>query len=142
MSSNTRPVVDVLGRKIQFSSNAVTRRALFKADPHCHWCGCLTIIPNVPRWERGELTDPPNLATVDHVISRRTRKSRLQYHSPKNKVLACFSCNVKRAMRENALLGKMTEKRKVPEFLPEEIIEHRYDTTLMTTASPETTRAK
>lgn len=67
-------------------SSLSQRRKLFKEDPHCFWCGCLTTLD----YSNPRLT---TLATVDHLYSRwhpaRSRRKHV-------KVLACFACNQRR----------------------------------------------
>jgi hypothetical protein len=63
------------------------RRAnLFRADPHCYWCGREVINIKLKRHQH----PPENLATIDHLISR--------YDDRRGKVvgvrvLSCWKCN-------------------------------------------------
>lgn len=67
-------------------SSLSQRRKLFKEDPYCFWCGCLTTLDH----DNPRLT---TLATVDHLYSRwhpaRSRRKHI-------KVLACLACNQRR----------------------------------------------
>jgi hypothetical protein len=71
------------------------RLRLFRADPHCFWCGKRVVLE----------PDPPtrsDLATLDHLYSRHHPK-RLQHHREQKRalhVLACRVCNQERATAE------------------------------------------
>lgn len=70
------------------------RTRLFRADPHCFWCGCLVRL-NVPH-------GTPDLATVDHLYSR-FHPARKENHKRQDRVLhvlACFACNHERGLCE------------------------------------------
>lgn len=85
------------------------RKDLFNRDPHCHWCGELTVEP----------VDPlqPNSATLDHLYSisdpRRTKKGRRRLGVSKRNdtlyVLACHRCNQERGKIQWAL-GKIRKR--------------------------------
>ncbi len=64
------------------------RRVLHARDPHCHWCDVVTIDPSKTLNQRH-----PNLATLDHVKSRLQCKTKEEYRSSKNHVIACLECN-------------------------------------------------
>lgn len=67
------------------------RRVLHARDPHCHWCGVVTIDP------RKTLDlKRPDLATLDHVKSRLQCSSKEEYRSGNNHVIACLKCNGER----------------------------------------------
>ncbi|MGD0781206.1 MAG: hypothetical protein ABR954_10595 [Dehalococcoidales bacterium] len=71
---------------------------LFKADPHCYWCGREVINIKLKRREH----PPENLATIDHLISR--------YDARRGKVvgvrvLSCWLCNHDRDRIETAAQG-------------------------------------
>lgn len=74
------------------------RNHLYTRDPHCFWCGCLTILP--PRPAPPNWRGPDNEASIDHLYERnhpwrhKTTKTYQRY------VLACRSCNSKRANLE------------------------------------------
>lgn len=75
-------------------SNGTTRRyrcRLFTLNPHCYWCGRLTV------WDtpsNGTLS--PDSATTDHVVSKYNRS----WNSPTDLVLACYECNQRRSQNE------------------------------------------
>lgn len=76
------------------------RRRLWHADPRCHWCGRRTIL-TPPRANMKKLkVQPPNLATVDHLRSRRdpTRQEPTARGDERRRVLACWECNQKRGL--------------------------------------------
>lgn len=58
---------------------------LHKENPHCHWCGVLTIL--------GGSNKNPDKATLDHIRSRLQCKTWAEYTAPANHVLACLECN-------------------------------------------------
>lgn len=71
------------------------REQLWRENPHCHWCGRLTVINNKSEWKHGE--DHSNVATLDHLVSRLeipygTNRPNL-YKKAKTMVLACWKCN-------------------------------------------------
>lgn len=71
-------------------------------DPHCHWCGQITLILD-PMPDGGQLPDA--CATVDHVYSKLTverRAGRGEF------VLSCSGCNKWRAVIENKLCSPET----------------------------------
>lgn len=83
------------------------RIRLFRADPHCFWCGCAV-----------ELTAPhgtPNLATVDHLYSR-FHPERKAIHNQRDRplhVLACHACNNERGVceqRQKVFTPKLKER--------------------------------
>jgi len=76
---------------------------LYNENPHCHWCGCLTILTNEAHIKMPD----PKMATVDHLISRYDPRRWL--HTAANeqrKVLACFECNQRRQKEETDQLSK------------------------------------
>lgn len=70
------------------------RRRLFRADPHCFWCG-RTVFLNVTH-------ATPSLATIDHLYSRLHphRAYRYREQSGVLHVLACYECNHRRGVCE------------------------------------------
>lgn len=77
---------------------------LFNLNPHCHWCGCLTINTNEPAIKG---TPNPRMATIDHTISRLDPRRWLHTETnTQRKVLACFECNQRRQKEEHALLSE------------------------------------
>lgn len=69
------------------------RRVLFESDPHCHWCGCLTLWDLTP----GKIHKAG--ATLDHIGKNS--------HDDRFVVLACFDCN---QLRERFKAVKRTEQ--------------------------------
>lgn len=69
------------------------RKKLWLENPHCHWCGILTVLIDNGN---GLKKHPDNMATIDHVKSRYDKTRR------KNNVwvLACRKCNQKRNNEE------------------------------------------
>lgn len=69
------------------------RQRLFRADPHCFWCGQVTLY--------GAMGHPLQ-TTVDHLYSRLhpERVSRYQKQQGVLHVLACSTCNNERGVRE------------------------------------------
>lgn len=72
------------------------RARLWEANPHCHWCGTLTVLPPADGDSKRKHF-PPNEATLDHL---RPRGDPTRTVPPRNRerrlVLACRSCNGKR----------------------------------------------
>jgi len=85
-------------REEEMSGKSKCRRLknLFNKNPYCFWCNCLVVLGN--RYGNDSKTQPPNMATLDHVISRNNKnwekgmKNRL--------VLSCFKCNQERQAKE------------------------------------------
>lgn len=81
-------------------------RAKLRAEnPHCHWCGVLTLEGIHDRPDYGL-----DKATVDHVKPRRECKSAEEYHAESNLVLACFECNSGRDRIDIALMKHQREQ--------------------------------
>jgi len=84
-------------------SLAAQRIRLWEADPHCHYCGVLTIYK--PQHIKGLYTPQEQnfLATIDHVRPRH-HPDRLRPPRPGETlhVLACWKCNNDRDKRELA----------------------------------------
>jgi hypothetical protein len=83
-------------RKKKFGGKEKLRRRrlkLFKENPHCFWCGRKTIYARVKDGDK----QPPNLATIDHLVHRLDpdRAEKLLKPGPKT-VLACEQCNFRR----------------------------------------------
>jgi hypothetical protein len=74
------------------------REALWRKDPHCHWCGCLTIL-----WKSSPKNKvmPHNAATLDHLDSRMSPE-RGKHPGERRHVLACYRCNQDRCDRDLA----------------------------------------
>ena len=70
-------------------------RNLFKLNPRCFWCNCLTTLENR---NTKYVKLPLNSATLDHLISRNDKKWR---KGMKNRlVLCCSECNNGRQAEE------------------------------------------
>lgn len=70
---------------------------LFKADPHCYWCGIEVKIYNVQRHQK----HPDDEATVDHLVSRYYPEKRKNPEKNERRlVLSCRKCNMDRAEEE------------------------------------------
>jgi hypothetical protein len=69
------------------------RQRLFRADPHCFWCGTLTRLGQV---------NGPIQATIDHLYSRLHPERVDRYREQKGvlHVLACAACNGERGVCE------------------------------------------
>lgn len=79
---------------------------LWNKDPHCHWCGVLTVIIDHPK-----LKNPPdNLATVDHLRSKLNAQRGVDHRV--NTVLACLKCNNRRALEEERRVLSLEDKRR------------------------------
>lgn len=78
------------------------RRILFERDPHCHWCGCLTVLLAYPN--SAARSWPKNAATVDHLDSRLSPR-RNYAGGEERTVLACRECNHRRGAAEEQALG-------------------------------------
>lgn len=67
-------------------------------NPYCHWCGQKLIYFKVNQMPKGKAF-PHNFATIDHLIDRYDPEGRHKAWKThqNNTVLACYSCNVKRA---------------------------------------------
>lgn len=81
---------------VEFRARFLARMLSRQGDLQCHYCGrkgLVTDVPDVPT--RAELR---SLATLDHVIPRSKGGAEMD---EKNIVVACFSCNQKKADNEN-----------------------------------------
>lgn len=78
--------------------------SLWESDPHCHWCGRLTVYRKRADFHGPRRDD----ATIDHLLSRlvtNTGRSR-------DYVLACHECNGLRAQLEEALVPAHVKRRR------------------------------
>lgn len=67
------------------------RERWWHEDPHCRWCGRLTIL-----WAyKVHATMPDNAATVDHLDSRFSNE-RGAHSGKTRRLLACYRCNQSR----------------------------------------------
>lgn len=65
------------------------RDEMWKKDPHCHWCGQITILPK----DVTTKSHPDNMATFDHAITRFMGFRGIQG------VLSCRKCNMERGRK-------------------------------------------
>lgn len=77
---------------------ARTRERLWKKNPHCHWCGVLTI-----DYRDRKHHHYGNEATLDHMYSR---YSPLRGKRTYVNVLACYKCNNQRCQKEQRELDR------------------------------------
>ena len=94
-------------RKLSGEQYSPIRLRLFRANPHCFWCGCVVYLDT--------LQDAINLATVDHLYSRLHPLRESEHKHQKNvlHVLACRICNQERAQceeRGRMFLPKLKER--------------------------------
>lgn len=75
------------------------RAKLRAANPHCHWCGCLTLPETPPPFH-------PDMATLDHLKARWECADEAEYHAEANTVLSCFECNQTRDKIERETKGE------------------------------------
>ena len=82
---------------VQFVSTKKLREELWTKDPHCHWCGRLTVQPS-EILKMGQ-PNPPEMATIDHLVDRFEGRNRNNFN---NVVLACNECNNRRGRERQA----------------------------------------
>jgi hypothetical protein len=81
------------------NGNRKRKLNLWNKDPHCYWCGKLTILHTHKQRKR----NPPNMATVDHIFTRNDpRRGKIKGRT----VLACNQCNNERNRREERQLRR------------------------------------
>jgi hypothetical protein len=94
----------IISKKI--SRRYKKRAKLWNLNPHCHWCGRLTIL-TPPGWDGNKNpADHPDLATIDHLYSRFNLLRWKPTGNDIRQVLACNKCNNSRANKEEASLSK------------------------------------
>ncbi|TES92935.1 MAG: hypothetical protein E3J87_03475 [Candidatus Cloacimonadota bacterium] len=77
-------------------------RNLLKLNPHCFWCDCPVILGTRNRYRKDHNPNPPNMATLDHVVSRNNKNWK---KGMRNRiVLSCTECNNKRQAEETKML--------------------------------------
>jgi hypothetical protein len=79
------------------------RRRLWEADPHCTWCGTVTIWFENPS---GRESLPNNAATLDHLYSRFDSRRESPRGGTKYTVLSCKRCNKGRNREQHLALPK------------------------------------
>lgn len=75
------------------------RQSLHLSNPHCYWCGVITLASDISQSAQGILDD--DTATLDHLLHARLRGD----DKRQQVVLACYACNQLRA-RLNAYTHK------------------------------------
>lgn len=75
--------------------NRSYRQKLWDDNPRCHWCGCVTTIPD--RHARSYKDFKPNDATLDHMFSKLDARRGTTPAGTRCNVLACRKCNNDRA---------------------------------------------
>jgi hypothetical protein len=71
----------------QRTNKPTHRRRLWRRDPHCFWCGRLTVF---------EAYGVPHAATIEHIYPRGHPKRRSPRKVLPETVLACHACNQER----------------------------------------------
>jgi 5-methylcytosine-specific restriction endonuclease McrA len=82
-----------------------TRKKLWRKDKKCFYCGVITMEP--PKNFDFKSDPPDNMATVDHVYSKKDIR-RLLKNGKKELVLCCYKCNNDRMKRENCAMSDKT----------------------------------
>ena len=80
------------------------RERMWKENPHCHWCGIETVL--IPYGAK--VKQENNAATIDHLRDKYNPEKRQEpnLNNETRRVLACFSCNVRRSAEATAKLPK------------------------------------
>lgn len=99
------------------SQNKILKRRLsmFKRDPYCYWCGCLTVL---------NAQSHPHQATVDHLYSKWHPLRQEKYKAGSDRtavlhVLACLECNNARGNddeRGRVFVPKLTERQEMADL--------------------------
>ena len=80
------------------------RDRLWKKNPHCRYCGVVTILPQHVIKGRDGLHRlrhfPDNMATIDHLRSRLDPERGNHIPSERRYILSCNKCNNKRGKKE------------------------------------------
>jgi 5-methylcytosine-specific restriction endonuclease McrA len=82
------------------------RKVLWEADPHCCYCGVVTVPVEELDIKPGDPT-PMNMATLDHVFSINHPFRDREIH-----VLACHECNSIKSLLESQDLSLAIQKEK------------------------------
>lgn len=92
------------------------RVRLFRADPHCFWCGVEVQLERMVVQRKDNLS---TLATVDHLYSR-WHPERKERHTSQESgvlhVLACHDCNQERAAAETQMIPFIPKLKEKLEF--------------------------
>lgn len=71
------------------------RQRLHKIDPHCCYCGVLTVLPT----RENTRVHTPNMATIEHIYSRlHPYRTKVVFGKEKSLKLACKQCNEERSL--------------------------------------------
>lgn len=81
------------------------RTRLWKENPHCFYCKCLTILPEDLPVEHGYASGklknvPDDMATIEHIYSRLNPSRWIRG----KRVLACYKCNNEKSREEELAL--------------------------------------
>ena len=79
------------------------RNRLFGKSPYCFWCGRKLIHPNIVKRHQ---TNPPNMATIDHLKDRLDPDRKINSFDIPRTVLSCLECNNKRGQERVNNLSK------------------------------------
>ena len=77
------------------TKNRTRKLRLWKADPHCFYCGVVTYLP-----PHGGGRSFPDTATLDHLDSKLSGRRGQLHHAGPRTVLACYQCNHERGLFE------------------------------------------
>lgn len=82
------------------------RNRLWAIDPHCHWCGKLTVLPRAHAPHEPRPMPEMNWATIDHLHCRLHPDRLKPGDGQMRRVLACWSCNNQRNRIEMFIGGQ------------------------------------
>jgi hypothetical protein len=94
------------------NSNSAARKRLFHINPHCFWCGKLTVFSV-------DTSLKHDAATVDHLYSRLHPDRKAARRGRGRLVLACNQCNKDRSIAETRglmFVPKLAHKRVIAEL--------------------------
>ncbi len=86
-------------------SHRKNKEKLWHENPHCHWCGVLTVLDCRREW-RKPASPPENLATLDHLFSRYHIERWKRFNGQRKRVLSCLKCNHERARQEDLSMSR------------------------------------
>ena len=74
------------------------RKSLWSQDPHCYYCGVITI--NLEPFPK-HLIPSPDAATIDHIYSKlHPKRYEPNLTNERRRVLCCYKCNQSRSHEE------------------------------------------
>ena len=92
--------------------SSIQRTKLWKENPHCYYCGILTVPPELrTETQKKNHFNFSNMATLEHLYSRLNPKRQEKYSKARRHVLACYKCNSEKAL-EDTNLNFIEEHRK------------------------------